>query len=58
MPKAKKVIEPKIETVEEMTYQVFDAKGNIVRDYKTSISGPDCKAMAEELAREIGGTVK
>jgi hypothetical protein len=62
MPK-KKVIEPKIEEVietpqEEKVFQVFDAKGDFVRDYRTEISGANCGEMAQELAKEIKGTVK
>lgn len=52
MPKVKK------EEVVGGTYQVFDSKGDFVREYTIEASGKDACEMATVFAEELNGTVK
>lgn len=46
------------EVVEKGVYQVFDSKGDFVREYTTEASGEDACEMATVFAEELNGTVK
>lgn len=51
MPKVKK-------EVVVGTYQVFDSKGDFVREYTVETSGEKACEMATIFAEELNGTVK
>lgn len=47
-----------IENVSQVSFSVFDAKGDFVREYTVEASGKDAGKMARVFAEEINGFVK
>lgn len=45
-------------TVSSKVFQVFDSKGDFVRDYSVELSGENAGELAKIFSEEIGGTVK
>lgn len=66
MAKKKKVIEPKIEKIEEVKEEVKEIKtefsvfkdGEFVRTYSVEIHGNEADKLAEGYAQKIGGIIK
>lgn len=51
---------PRVKKEEEVsgTYQVFNSKGDFVRDYTVEASGVDALELATVFAEELNGSVK
>lgn len=60
MGRPKKVVESveAEEVVGKSLFQVFDSKGDFVREYSVDISGEKSEEYANELAKELNGFVK
>lgn len=59
-PKEEKDTEVPVEdeNVSQVSFSVFDAKGDFVREYTVEASGKDAGEMARVFAEEINGFVK